>query len=155
MEPVAVRIIVMIVGIVQAYGEYSEYRQRMQFVGLRDPIVVLIDPKQKLRIHRVAAIDDPVSVSPVLEFVELAKARYPLGSSDLGWAVKLPKSSFPLSILPLWLRSSGRKALLEFAAVHAILTGCPSPAMSNITPPAAVVRWKPFPVVSTMIGDAG
>jgi hypothetical protein len=73
MEPFAERIIVMIVGIVQAYGEYSEFRQRMQFVGLRDPIVVLIDPKQKLRIHRVAAIDDPVSVSPVLEFVELCQ----------------------------------------------------------------------------------
>src|SRR4029077_18914207 len=46
-----------------------------------------------------------------------------------------------------------RKAFPESASVQAILIGRPLPRMSNMTPFSAEVKWKPRPVVSTIIGD--
>jgi hypothetical protein len=82
-----------------------------------------------------------------------AKAKKPLGEGDFGWTVKLPNSSVPSSILPLWFRSRARNAFRDPEAVQAIWTGWPSPRMSNRTPFAADVRWNPSPPVSTMTGE--
>src|SRR5262249_59047277 len=93
--------------------------------------------------------------SPLPPFSGLSNSerdRNPFGIEVLGWGVWLPKSSVPLSIVPLPLRSRARKALRDPAAVQAICTGLPSPRMSKCTPFCELVSAKPWPVVSMMIG---
>jgi len=47
----------------------------MQFIWLREPIVVIVDPEQKLRIDCVFVVNDPVPVPPVLGLVELRQGQ--------------------------------------------------------------------------------
>jgi len=64
-----------------------------------------------------------------------------------------PNNSTPLSILPLPLRSSTRKAFVEPGAVHDNCTGTVSLRMSKGTPPIASVIENPAPLMSTIIGE--
>src|SRR5438477_9862620 len=100
-----------------------------------------------------------ITPSPLPPFSGLsysASARNPLRPTPEGGgggcAVKLPNSSVPLSITPLPLRSSASQASSEFTDVHETRSLRPSPLRSNITPPAASVRLKPSPLMSTSTG---
>src|ERR1035438_8808054 len=94
----------------------------------------------------------PSPLPPFSGRSKTASALYPLGSSLFGWSVKLPKSSFPLSITPLPLRSSAKKALPSPPVVHDKRSGLPLPLMSKRTPSSVLVKWNPFPLASIMIG---
>src|SRR5213080_1194650 len=94
----------------------------------------------------------PSPLPPLFESSYTARAAKPLGVLEAGCGVKLPNNC-----LPLWTKPSPpgktKKALLEFAAVQPICTGWFVPEMSNNTPPAAVVRLKPFPLTSMTTGE--
>jgi len=51
----------------------------MQFVGLRDAVVVFVDPKQKVREYRVTRVDDPVAVAAVLRPVKFRQRQITVG----------------------------------------------------------------------------
>src|ERR1700730_5210762 len=105
-------------------------------------------------------------VSPLLTSLSLfppfsglsysARARKPFFSwptGGSGWGVKFPKSSCPLSIVPLPLRSRASHASSEPTLVHAILSLPPMLLRSKSTPDAALVRLKPLPSTSRRIGE--
>src|SRR6266404_6312480 len=54
--------------------------------------------------------------------------------------------------MPFPFLSSAKKALAAPVAVHEIFIGLPEPVISKLTPLAALVREKPLPDKSIMIG---
>ena len=58
--------------------EHAQLRERVQFVRLGDAVVVLVDPQQEVREHRVAFIDDSVPVAAVFRLVELGEGQKPV-----------------------------------------------------------------------------
>ena len=56
---------------------------------------------------------------------------------------------------PLWLRSKAKKESSEPAAVHDSPSATPSRSRSKLTPCAASVKSKPFPVTPMRIGEFG
>src|SRR5258705_10816410 len=84
------------------------------------------------------------------------RARKPFFSSPAGGpgcGVKLPKSSCPLSIVPLPLRSKVSQASSEPEAVQERPSGVPSLFMSNSTPAVRSVKLNPLPNTSMTIGE--
>src|ERR1051325_8892298 len=75
--------------------------------------------------------------SPFPPFADLsysAKARKPFPLREAGCDVKLPKSSVPLSIVPLQLRSNASHASSDVDAVQESLSFVLSLFKSNLTP---------------------
>src|ERR1043165_1039502 len=85
-----------------------------------------------------------------------ASARKPLRPTPrggCGCGEKLPKSSAPLSIDPLPLRSSASHASSEAIAVHAVFSATVSSLTSKLTPPCGSVKENPLPETSIRIGE--
>jgi hypothetical protein len=72
--------------------------------------------------------DDVINPSPFPPLTALsnsARAKKPFFSLDAGCGVKLPKSSEPLSIVPLPFRSNASQAWSDPDLVHEILSLTP------------------------------
>src|SRR5271154_4049078 len=64
-----------LVAILQANGKYTQFRKSMQFVGLGNAVVVLVDPEQQFRVHRITPVDNSVSVAAVFRLVEFRQRQ--------------------------------------------------------------------------------
>jgi hypothetical protein len=102
-----------------------------------------------------------ITSSPFPPFGDLsnsARAIKPLGltfGGGAGCGVKFPNNSAPLSIVPLPLRSSARKASSDPDAVHDKCSAVPLLSRSKSTPPGTLVRLNPSPKMSTRTGVCG
>ena len=83
----------------------------MQFIRLRNTIVILINPQHQMRKNRISLINNSVSVTAVFGFIELCKRQKAIGSSGFRLKGEISEESVPLSIVPLWLRSNAKKGI--------------------------------------------
>ncbi len=51
----------------------------VKFVGLSNPVMILVDPKQELRVHSVAWIDYAIATSPFLWSIEHGQREITIG----------------------------------------------------------------------------
>jgi hypothetical protein len=76
MKPVAIVIEeVSIVSMVQADGVNSQLGKRVQFIRLRDAVVVFVNPQEKVWKYVIPLIDDSISVAAVLWLIELGQSE--------------------------------------------------------------------------------
>src|SRR5205807_1076802 len=97
----------------------------------------------------------PSALPPFSIWSYTARARKPLRAcpaGGTGCAVKFPKSSVPLSIMPFPFRSNTRNASSVTLDVQETCSELPSPLRSKFTPFAKSVKEKPSPLTSIKIG---
>ena len=66
-EYIAVLVYAGVPGVAQRDAGDTRLRERPQLVRLRDAVLVLVRPQQKVRIDFVLCRDQPVAIGPVLE----------------------------------------------------------------------------------------
>src|SRR5579863_3610554 len=51
----------------------------VKFVGLRNPVMILVDPKKELQVHTVGWIDYAIAVSPLLWSIKHGQSEITIG----------------------------------------------------------------------------
>ena len=59
----------------QCEREDAQFGKSVQFTGLRNAVVVFVNPKQEMGEYGIAAVDDPVAVSSIFWLVEFGQGR--------------------------------------------------------------------------------
>jgi hypothetical protein len=79
-KPVAILIEkVFIVAKVKTERENVQLRKSVQFIGLGNAVVVLVDPQDQVLKHRVPLVDDSVTVAAVFRLIKLRQCQESVG----------------------------------------------------------------------------
>src|SRR5258705_12116753 len=95
----------------------------------------------------------PSLLPPFSALSNSASAKNPFFLCTFGCGVRSPNNSWPLSIVPLPLRSSANQASSVLPAVHDNRSRVPLPFRSKRTPWLTAVIANPSPLTSIRIGE--
>jgi hypothetical protein len=59
----------------QCEREDAQFSKSVQFIGLRNAVMVFVNPQQKMGEYGIAAVYNPISVSPVFGFIKFGQGR--------------------------------------------------------------------------------
>jgi hypothetical protein len=115
-----------------------QFGETMQFVGLRDSIVVRVNPNAKFRIDRVVRIDETIVVSPVLWLVINCQRKEAIRGLCRGLGGNRPEQLASVVYYAVIVSVEGQKTVLAFDGRPCPFTG--TPVADQVEPNA--IFWR-------------